>query len=194
MALSVFAGSSQLAATPLILAGAPIWVILATAFCVNLRFVVFSAHLRSYLMHHPRWLRMAGGYFIADLSYVMFVQRFASPATTAEGRLAQDAFMAGNCMVNWLSWVTSCLLGILLGDAVPLSWGLGFAGILALIGVGSSLASSGLRRLSAGVAGAAAVVTFALPLKLNILLAIMLAVAVCLAAERWLPASKAKVT
>ncbi len=145
-------------------------------------------------MHHPRWLRMAGGYFIADLSYVMFVQRFASPATTAEGRLAQDAFMAGNCMVNWLSWVTSCLLGILLGDAVPLSWGLGFAGILALIGVGSSLASSGLRRLSAGVAGAAAVVTFALPLKLNILLAIMLAVAVCLAVERWLPASKAKVT
>ncbi len=107
MALSVFAGSSQLAATPLILAGAPIWVILATAFCVNLRFVVFSAHLRSYLMHHPRWLRMAGGYFIADLSYVMFVQRFASPATTAEGRLAQDAFMAGNCMVNWLSWVAS---------------------------------------------------------------------------------------
>ena len=29
---------------PLILAGAPVGVILATALCVNLRFVVFSAH------------------------------------------------------------------------------------------------------------------------------------------------------
>ena len=35
MAVLVFAGSSQLAAVPLIAAGAPMWVILATAFCVN---------------------------------------------------------------------------------------------------------------------------------------------------------------
>ena len=46
MSLLVFAGSAQLAAIPLIAAGAPLWVILATAFCVNLRFVVFSLHLR----------------------------------------------------------------------------------------------------------------------------------------------------
>lgn len=194
MGVAVFAGSSQLAATPLIVAGAPIWVILATAFCVNLRFVVFSVHLRSYLMHHPRWLRMTGGYFVADLSYVMFVQRFATPATTDEGRLAQDAYLAGNCMVNWLSWVLFCVLGILLGDSVPTSWGLGFAGILALIGVGSSLANSAMRRLAAGIAGAAAVLAFALPLKLNILVAIAASVAVCLALERFLPASRPRTT
>ncbi|MEY2782025.1 MAG: inner membrane protein YgaZ, partial [Pseudomonadota bacterium] len=34
MTLLVFAGSSQLAAIPLIVAGAPAWVILATGFCV----------------------------------------------------------------------------------------------------------------------------------------------------------------
>ena len=59
MALFVFAGSSQLASIPLIVAGAPIWVILATGFCVNLRFVVFSLHLRPYLMHLPLWQRMS---------------------------------------------------------------------------------------------------------------------------------------
>ena len=37
MTLLVFAGSAQLAAIPLIVAGAPVWVILAAAFCVNLR-------------------------------------------------------------------------------------------------------------------------------------------------------------
>ena len=80
MALTVFAGSSQLAAIPLLLAGAPMWVILATGFCVNLRFVVFSAHLRPYVMHLPRWQRMVMGYFTADLTYVLFVKRFTKPA------------------------------------------------------------------------------------------------------------------
>ncbi|MEY3939317.1 MAG: inner membrane protein YgaZ [Pseudomonadota bacterium] len=45
MTLFVYAGSSQLAALPLIAAGAPAWVIVATGFCVNLRFMVFSLHL-----------------------------------------------------------------------------------------------------------------------------------------------------
>lgn len=68
--------------------------------------------------------------------------------------------------------------------------GLGFAGILALLGVGCSLATSRLRVLSAAVAGSAAVAAWALPLKLNIVVAIAAAVVVCLIAEahgpRWL--------
>ena len=64
MTFIVFAGSSQLAAIPLIAAGAPAWVIVATAICVNLRFVVFSAHLRPYLMHMPRGPRLLLGYLI----------------------------------------------------------------------------------------------------------------------------------
>ena len=72
MCVLVFAGSSQLAALPLIVAGAPMWVVLATGFCVNLRFAVFSAHLRPYVMHQPLWRRLVSGYFTADLSYVLF--------------------------------------------------------------------------------------------------------------------------
>jgi predicted branched-subunit amino acid permease len=60
---------------------------------------------------------------------------------------------------------------------------LSFAGILALLGILCSLASSRLRWVSAGVAGAAAVAAFALPFKLNILVAIAAAVALCLMLE-----------
>jgi len=60
---------------------------------------------------------------------------------------------------------------------------LGLAGILALLGILCSLASSRLRVVSAGVAGAAAVVAFALPFKLNILVAVAAAVAMCLLLE-----------
>jgi predicted branched-subunit amino acid permease len=184
MGVLVFAGSSQLAAVPLIAAGAPMWVILATAFCVNLRFIVFSAHLGPYVMHQNLWRRLASGYFTADLTYVMFTKRFPHPGTDADTIRAQEAYLAGNCALNWVNWVVASLLGIALANAIPLSWGLGFAGILALLGILCSLATTGLRAVSAGVAGAAAVAAFALPLKLNIVVAIAAAVAICLLLEK----------
>ena len=67
--------------------------------------------------------------------------------------------------------------------------GLGFAGILCLIGILCSLATTRLRLLSAAVAGVAAVATFALPLKLNILVAIAAAVILCLTIEDRFPSS-----
>lgn len=183
MTLLVYAGSSQLAAIPLIAAGAPVWVIWATSFCVNLRFVVFSAHLRGYLMHLPRPARLLLGYLTADMTYVLFVRRFAQPAQEAAGRQAELAYLAGGGGLNWVSWQAASLLGIALAQWIPPAWGLGFAGILALIGVSCSLASSPMRRVSAAVAGAAAVAAFALPYKLNIVVAIAAAVALCLLLE-----------
>ena len=187
----VFAGSSQLAAIPLIAAGAPMWVILATAFCVNLRFVVFSAHLRAYVMHQPLWRRLVSGYFTTDLNYVLFIARFSAPAQDAAGRRAEEAYFAGSCALNWASWIAASALGVALANSIPPHWGLAFAGILALLGILCSLTTTRLRTVSAGVAGAAAVAAFALPLKLNIVVAIAAAVAVCLMLERPAPAASA---
>ncbi|QKO23500.1 AzlC family ABC transporter permease [Rhodoferax sp. BAB1] len=187
MTLLVYAGSSQLAAIPLIAAGAPVLVIWATGFCVNLRFVVFSAHMRPYLMHLPRRWRLLAGYVTADISYVMFTKRFHQPPQTAAERQTQLAYLMGGCATNWSSWQVASLLGIFLAHSVPAHWGLGFAGILALLGVGCSLASSRLRLVSAGLAGTAAVAAFALPFKLNIVVAIAAAVALCLLLEKTPP-------
>lgn len=184
MAAIVFAGSSQLAAIPLILAGAPIWVVLATAMCVNLRFVVFSVHMRPYVMHLPLRDRLLAGYLTGDLTYVLFVKRFAHPPTDDAGRVGQMAYLVGNGGLNWLSWTTFSILGVVLANAIPAQWGLGFAGILALLGMLCSLASTKLRWVSAAVAGTAAVAAFTLPLKLNILVAIAASVVVCLLLEK----------
>jgi predicted branched-subunit amino acid permease len=134
-------------------------------------------------MHLPLWQRLMTGYLTADLSYVLFVRRYPQPGRDAAQLLAQQAYLSGNCGVNWLAWVSCSLLGVGLSNWVPISWGLGFAGILALLGILCSLASSRLRVVSAGVAGAAAVVAYALPLKMNILVAIASAVALCLMVE-----------
>jgi predicted branched-subunit amino acid permease len=187
MTVLVYAGSSQLAAIPLIVAGAPAWVVWATGFCVNLRFVVFSLHLRSYLMHLPRWRRLVNGFLTADMSYALFTSRYPQPATEPAGQLEQEAYLAGNYFLTWCSWTGASLLGVAMGNLVPSAWGLGFAGVLCLVGILSSLANTPLRVLAAVVAGAAAVAAYALPLKLNIVAAIAIAVLACFWLEGRVP-------
>jgi predicted branched-subunit amino acid permease len=184
MTLLVYAGSSQLAALPLILAGAPAWVILATSFCVNLRFMVFSLHLRKYLMHLPRLERMVHGYLTADMSYVMFTRRFEKPSDDPSDQRAQAASLAGNTFMVWTSWIVASLLGIFLAKLIPTSWGLGFAGTLCLVGILCSLASTRMRIFAASVAAVTAITAYHLPLKLNIVLAIGVAVIFSMSLER----------
>jgi predicted branched-subunit amino acid permease len=189
MTFLVYAGSSQLAAIPLIVAGAPVWVILATGFCVNLRFVVFSLHLRPYLMHMPRWRRMAHGYLTADMTYAMFTRRYPQPGETVAARSEQESYLAGNYFMTWTSWMLPSVAGIGLAHLIPTAWGLGFAGVLCLVGILCSLANTPLRLLSAVLAGAAAVAAYALPLKLNIVLAIAVAVSASFWLEKRSPAA-----
>jgi predicted branched-subunit amino acid permease len=187
MTFLVYAGSSQLAAIPLIVAAAPAWVILATGFCVNLRFVVFSLHLRPYLMHLPRWRRMVNGYLTADLSYALFTRRFVRPGVTPIEHAEQEAYLAGNYFVTWCSWMLPGVAGIALANLIPSAWGLGFAGVLCLVGVLCSLANTPLRLLSAALAGGAAVAAYALPFKLNIVVAVAFAVLVSFWLDERLP-------
>lgn len=189
MTLFVYAGSAQLAAIPLLIAGAPAWVIWATAFCVNLRFVVFSLHLRPYLMHMPRWRRLGNGFLTADMTYALFTARHPKPAEDAAGRAEQEAYLAGNYCMTWWAWTGASLAGVALGNLIPTSWGLGFAGVLCLVGILCSLANSPLRVLAMLVAGAAAVAAYTLPLKLNIVVAIAVAVIACFWLEGRLPAA-----
>jgi predicted branched-subunit amino acid permease len=184
MTFLVYAGSSQLAAIPLIVAAAPAWVILATGFCVNLRFVVFSLHLRPYLMHLPRWRRLVNGYLTADLSYALFTRRFPQTGTTSSERAQQEAYLAGSYFITWVSWMSASVAGVALGHLIPSAWGLGFTGMLCLVGILCSLANTPLRALATLVAGVAAVAAYSLPLKLNIVVAIAAAVLVSSWLER----------
>ncbi|MCX2860730.1 AzlC family ABC transporter permease [Paucibacter sp. PLA-PC-4] len=183
MSLVVFAGSSQLAALPLIAAGAPLWVLWATAFCVNLRFVIFSTQWRMYFGHLPRARRMKIAYFAADLNYVAFLKRFPDGKPAPE----QEPYFWGGVALNWCAWQIPSIAGILLANHVPTEWGLGFAGVLALLGLSYSLLKDRNTWVTAAVAGCAAVAAYALPLRLNIIVAIAVAVAVGLMMEKWLP-------
>lgn len=174
MSLIVFAGSAQLAALPLLAGGAPLWVIWATALCVNLRFIIFSAGWRRYFAELPRGQRLRMAYFAADLNYALFVKRFPQPAPLSQS----VPYFWGAVALNWPAWQLPSLIGLLVGNRIPTDWGLGFAGTLALLGLTYSLLNDRATSIAAVVAGAAAVAAYALPLKLNILVAIAAAVVV----------------
>lgn len=183
MTLFVFAGSAQLATTPLLVAGAPLWVVFLTAFCVNLRFVVFSAHMQGFLRHLPLIERLQAGYLTGDFPYVLFVKKFSAPGKDTTELEAQQAYLMGTVCVMYLSWQVSSLIGIALSSVVSQSWGLGFAGILALVGLLAGMMNTPSRVLSLCVSGFVAVMAYSLPLHLNIVVAVACSVAVCLLSQ-----------
>ncbi len=173
MSLLVFAGSAQLAVLPLMISGASAWVIWATALCVNLRFILFSAIWRPYVLHLAWHERVRMAYFTADLNTALFTQRFPEAKPAPE----QWPYFWGGAVLTWAAWQVPSLAGILLADLVPLHWDVGFAGALALLGISLSMVNDRATAVAAAVAGCAAVAAYALPLRLNMLVAIAAAVA-----------------
>jgi predicted branched-subunit amino acid permease len=170
MTLLVFAGSAQLAALPLIMAGAPIWVVFATAVVVNLRFVIFSALLAPHFAHLPWKKRFMLGYVAGDMTVALFLQRFPDE-TPATGKLS---YLKGLLYPNWLAWQVGSIAGVLLGAAVPESWGLGFAGTLAILCITVPLVATRAALAGVVVAGGTAVLAYGMPYKLGLLLAVLL--------------------
>ena len=183
MTLLVFSGTAQLATMPLIVAGAPLWVVWLTALCVNLRFVVFSVTWARYLRARPLAQRLRLAYFTADMNFVLFLRRYPDPVPAP----GQVAYLWGTVPLNWGAWQVGSLLGIFGAHWVPAHWGLGFAGTLALLGLMGSLLGPRPTWVAVVVSGAAAVAAFALPLKLHIVVAIAAAVAAGAAMERLSP-------
>lgn len=185
MSLSVFAASAQLAAVPLMLAGAPIWVVWLTALCVNLRFVIFSVQMRPHMMCLPLRWRLTAGYLTADVTYVMSVHRYGDKCPASSDNPEPLAYFLGLALVNWSGWNVASLLGVLCATWVPASWGLGFAGTLALLALLVTLAKDRQTLWTAGLAGTAALAAYALPFRLYIVVAVAAAVATGLTMDAW---------
>jgi predicted branched-subunit amino acid permease len=174
MSVLVYAGSAQIASLPLIVSHAPIWVVWATTACVSLRFMAFSFHYRPYFAHLPRRQRIALSYLMGDTNFALFIRRF--PQHVA-GQAYSDYFL-GSALVTYGLWQVAIITGIVAGHAIPASWGLGFAGTMALLALTCTQLRNPSTIAAAVMAGCAAVSAYALPLRLNILVGIAAAVAV----------------
>lgn len=179
MTLLVYSGSAQLASLPLIAAGAPVGVIFATAFVVNLRFVIFSALLAPHFSRLPLFQRFYLGYISGDLTTALFLQRYPR-AAPERGKLS---FLKGLLYPTWAAWQAGTFAGIFLGSAVPTEWQLGFAGTLAILCILVPLIINSAALCGVLVAGVVSVLAHGLPYKLGLLLAVVVGMATAIAVE-----------
>lgn len=179
MTFTAYAGSAQLAALPLMAAGAPVWVIAVTALVTNLRFVIYAAAMRHLFTDYSLRRRAVLGYLGGDFSFVLLMERIARDGIFPH----RDAWLFGATLPNWFAWQGASVTGMVAASFIPTSWGLQFAGTLALL----ALIVPQCRQFPAA-AGAltAAVVALAgrpLPLNLGLLAGVVAGIAVATTAE-----------
>ncbi|WP_324100719.1 AzlC family ABC transporter permease [Noviherbaspirillum sp.] len=188
MTFIVFAGSAQLAALPVMAAGAPVWVVFLTALVVNLRFVIFAAAIAPHFAHLPWYRRVWHGYFNADITVALFPRRF-SPET-AHRTVGKVGYYNGICYPNWWAWQSGSVIGILMASQIPQGWGIGFAGTLALLAITIPLIINSAALVGVAVSGMTAVVAASLPYRLGLLVAVIVGMAAAMLVDSILEKKK----
>ena len=181
MTFFVFAGSAQLAALPLMVVSAPLWVIFLTGLMVNLRFVIFSVIIAPHFTHLKFWQKAFWGYMTGDVSMVYFMARYP----TEQPEPGKFEFMKGLFAANWAAWQIGSVGGILLGNLIPESWGVGFAGTLAILCVLLPMILNRATLVGVLAASAVALATCHWPYKLGMLCAVLIGMLCSMAWEEW---------
>ena len=175
-----YAGSAQLAALPLLVARAPIWVTVLAALAVNLRFIIYSAALTPAFRSVRTGRRLLLGYLIGDFSFIVYMRRASSE------RLAGDhtGYFFGLAYSSYVIWHVASLLGIAAAARIPREWGLEFAGLLALVALLVPMLVTSTALAATAVAALASVLLAGLPVHLGLVAGILAGVAAGFAIDR----------
>ena len=87
-------------------------------------------------------------------------------------------------MPNWTAWQAGTVAGILLASQIPASWGIGFAGTVALLAITVPLVANRPTLIGVVVASMASIMSVGLPYRLGLLVAMVLGIAAAVAADR----------
>jgi len=180
MSLVVFAGASMLAATQLLAGGAPLALVVLTAFIINLRFLMYSASMRQHLGSLPLRWRLLVSTLVADNAYAVCIVRF----TEHPGMAGKLWYFLGVALPVWLTWQLAVLCGAVMGAGLPAAWQLDFAAPLAFIAMSVPLLRDRATIAAALAAAATVVLAHALPLRLGLLAAALAGIGAGLAFER----------
>lgn len=178
---TAFAASAQLASVPLMVGGAPLWVIVLTALMTNLRFVIYSAALKNHLQHLSFRRRLLLSYLIGDMLVVIFLRKMQHRPDWPD----RDAYFLGIGVLNLVVWHTCQLVGIFGAAWIPRDWGFELAGTLALLALVLPACAQLPGAVGALVAGVVGVATFHWPARLGLVVAIVAGVVAALLVESW---------
>lgn len=180
MNMLVYAGVAQLGTLPLIVAGAPLWLIVTTALVLNLRFLIFSAAIARGFRDIGAGTRLLSGYLLIDGVFASCLEKLLAQ----EDRRWRLGYYLGPSLWAWLLWQVFALAGVLAAGHIPSSWSLEFMATIALLVILVPMAKMRPMLVAAAVAGTAAVLLRNMPLRLGVIVAIIAGIGAGFLAER----------
>jgi predicted branched-subunit amino acid permease len=186
--ISVFAGASQFAALQTMQENAPVLVVLATSLAVNLRMVMYSMTLAPHFGTLPLRSRAVMAYFLVDQSFATTMAEIdRKPKMTAQEKRA--VFFGAVVAVAPL-WFVACLVGGLIGTAIPPDYALDFALPITFLAMVAPMLRSLPHLVAAGVSILLSLLLVGMPYGTGLLVAAAAAMAAGVWAEGWVAARR----
>ncbi|MFI4890920.1 MAG: AzlC family ABC transporter permease [Steroidobacterales bacterium] len=179
LAVLAFAGSAQLAVLPLLTSHAPVIVTVLTALIVNLRFVIYSAAMKSDFLMLPFSKRLGLAYLIGDFPFVLFTRR--GPQCDPSLR---PVYFFGIGLCNLVVWHIGSFAGLLVAGSVPAEWGLDFAGMVALVALLVPMLANRAGLAACAVGGGVGILLDGVPAHAGLVPATLAGIAAALLAEQ----------
>jgi predicted branched-subunit amino acid permease len=151
--LLVYSGTAQLAALPMVQAGAALSAIAVTALLVSLRFVLYSGLVERHFHFLPKAQRLILGFLTIDSG----LAAFSAQDTSAWSQQRQFAFFAGCNLPIWLAWTVGSFIGLASAQFLPTGPEWSFMARLAMMALLVPLLRLPEQWLAAGVGGGLAV-------------------------------------
>jgi 4-azaleucine resistance transporter AzlC len=180
MSVFVFAGAAQLAAIPLLSAGASAAVIVLTVLVVNLRMTLYSASLAPHFRRLPIGWKSLLSYLLTDQAYAATITRFDDGETEEPDK---RWYYLGVALAIWVTWQAATMLGVLLGGWASEGWSLDFVLPLTFIALAVPAIKDRATTAAALSSGGTAVLAATLPLNLGLITAASVGVLGGLVAE-----------
>jgi len=168
MSVFVFAGAAQLAAIPLLSAGASVAIIVLTVLVVNLRMTLYSASLAPHFRRLPIGWKGLLSYLLTDQAYAATITRFDDGETEEPDK---RWYYLGVALAIWVTWQAATMLGVFLGAWASEGWSLDFVLPLTFIALAVPAIKDRATTAAALSAGGAAVLAATLPLNLGLITA-----------------------
>lgn len=173
-ALSLLAGASQIATVHLHAAGAPIFIIVATAVAINARYAMYSLSMEPLIRKETWWKRLFSAFIVSDQSYAFTMAEAESNPENTD----ITSFFLGAAIMLYLIWEIGILTGYTLGAVIPSGVPLDFAIPLVFMSLLIPHLKDTGRNLAALSAGVAAIfLAPLLPLQSGLLAALLVGIA-----------------
>jgi predicted branched-subunit amino acid permease len=180
MSMIMFSGAAQIVATQLLVAGAPLAVILLSCLVVSLRLLMYSAAMAPYLRRLDHRWRAVLAFILTDQAFAGTVQRFRK----SDDLRGNASYFLGSGGLLWVTWQVATLLGIVAGQIIPASWQLDFVVPLCFLAVLAPMLRDRVSILVFIVAAIAVIVLDSMPLRLSMICGGLLGIAAGIAADK----------